>query len=108
MLDFNNNSDTQGGKQANDVAKTVVGGFGIVTGSGSCSLLGAAIGFLVGPGGALLGALPGALLGGVVGGVVGGKVGEFIDQKNTKKDISEQYEWLEPGEELIIEETIKK
>ncbi|ACF13219.1 hypothetical protein Ctha_0750 [Chloroherpeton thalassium ATCC 35110] len=90
------------------VAKTIVTGMGIIGGSGGCSLIGAAFGFLAGPMGAVVGAIPGAVIGGLVGGFVGNKVGEQVDKNESKKRVAEQYQWLQPGEELIIEERIKK
>ncbi len=93
-------------KPNNDLGKTIVTGMGILGGSGSCSIIGAAVGFIGGPVGSIVGAIPGAVIGGIVGGIIGNKVGSEVDKHMDKKTIDDMYKSLEPGEELIIEERI--
>ncbi len=93
-------------KPNGDLGKTIVTGIGIISGSSTCSFLGAAVGFVAGPFGSLVGAIPGAVLGGIVGGIVGNKVGAEVDKRMDKQKIDNLYDSLEPGEELIIEERI--
>jgi|GEM_PF-1827923 len=102
MVDHVFNEDKPNG----ELGKAIVTGMGILSGSSTCSFLGAAFGFVAGPFGSIIGAIPGAMIGGIVGGFVGNKVGAEVDKHMEKKRIDELYNSLEPGEELVIEERV--